>query len=284
VKAITAVLRTLFMTALAAQAIMLARPAHGYSSSSAGRIMPNDDGAELNCKSVPKTMDLALANRVPLDFSGLSVKLVRVLWQDAEPGDPEWAPFHDDETVDLQTGSTEGQVINVVPTRLGAQRLTIMAFLTNGSVATCRVLVSVKAGAKDPSTFFLSRGSAGGGPRPAWLVVLDLSKQFSKTELQPVAIFADPEKTIKLKAREVQFQILTVPGERSPIQLDPCTGMVEATSLGRVVIEGSFGGHSSFTCVIVRESVMAGRPQNCTDFAPQTTIPPAVRPKPIKEQ
>jgi len=272
------------MTALAAQAIVLARPAHAFHGSSAGRILPNDDGAKLNCESVPKTMDLALANRVPLDLSGQSVKLVRAGWQDAEPGDPEWAPFHDDATVDLQTGSTEGQFINVIPTRLGNQRLTITAFLTNGSVANCRALVLVKGGAKTPDTFFLSRSYGGGSWHPAQLVVLDLSPQFSKTGFQPVATYTDTKKTIELRAREVDFQILTAPGEKSPIKLDPSTGRIEAISLGKAVIEASFEGHSTHTCVIVRESVVAGSPLNCADIAPETTPVPTVRLKPLKEQ
>lgn len=261
-------LRTLFTTALAVQAIMLARPAQGSPSS------------ELNCKPVPKTMDLALANRVPLNFSGLSVKVVRAAWQDAKPGDPEWAPSQDDETVDVQTGP-KGQFVHVIPTRLGRQRLTITAFLTNGSVANCDAVVSVKAGAKNPDKFFLSTGFSGGRPMPARLLVLDL-KQFSKIGLEPVAIFADPERTIRLKAGDVQFKILTVPGERSPVQFDRSTGLVEAISLGRVVIEGSFGEHSANTCVIVRESVAAGRPENCDDIAPPTTPAPTIRFKPIE--
>src|SRR5215469_678985 len=217
-KAITVVVRTLFITALAAQTVMLARPALGYSSSSAGRIMPNDDAAKLDCSSAPKIMDLAVANRVPLDFSGQSVKLVRAEWQDAEPGDPESAPSHDDETVELQTGPSDGQFVKIIPTRLGNQRLRILAFLTNGSVADCRVVVLVKAGAKIPDTFFLSDGYAGGRPRHAQLVVLDL-KQFSKMALQPVATYADLEKAIELRAGEVSFQILAVPGEKSPIKI-----------------------------------------------------------------
>ena len=280
-KAITVVVRMLFITALAAQTIMLARPAHGYSSSSAGIAMPNDDGPKLDCTSVPKIMDLAVANRVPLDFSGQSVKLVRAGWQDAGPGDPEWAPFHDDETVDLQTGPSEGQFVNVIPTRLGNQRLTITAFLTDRSVANCRAVVLVKVGAKTPDTFFLSR--AGMGPRPAQLVVLDLSKESSKAGFEPVATYAETQKTIRLRAREVDFQILTAPGEQSPIKLDSSTGMVEAISLGRGVIKASFQGHSASTCVIVRASVAAGRPQNCGDIAPETTPVPG-RFKPIKEQ
>jgi hypothetical protein len=84
-------------------------------------------------------------------------------------------------------------------------------------------------------------------------------------KLFPVVWYQEHRRPVPLSAGDVKFRLHQAPGD-TVVRLDETTGEVSALHLGHALIETSFAGVKSETCVVVMADLTAGDSSNCKEL------------------
>jgi hypothetical protein len=101
--------------------------------------------------------------------------------------------------------------------------------------------------------------------------------------LHPEAFFEGQPHPVALPAADVQYTVLSVPGQAPPLTVDPATGMVQTVHVGHALIRMSFQGAKGYLCIDVRQNYEDNTNRaTCVDLIPKgESLPPAQSSSPI---
>lgn len=166
----------------------------------------------------------------------------------------------------IETAPDGSTYVKVVAQRLGKAKFSIHVLFADGGVATRTFEVPVRLPQKPP----LQLTNAEDGTAIDYLESQATTLHLLPTppdnvrRLLPVVWY---QWRVLLNASDVKFEVRQ---PREPvIRLDETTGEVTALGVGHALIEMSFAGAKSETCVVVMEDLIKGDPSKCEELRGQ---------------
>ena len=203
-------------------------------------------------------LQVATPNDVVLKFGDYAVKHVVVDWHPMFANGGGWDRFQEEEP--QATRRSDGEtVISVHPPTLGKYELRVDVFFEDNRFELANTEVSVRLPDRNPDKFVVGEGVP--------LFVLDLDS-FSKRQVSGLALYSGYRLPVAVDAGSMQFSLQTVPGQQSPVDFDPKTGVIIARTLGQVVLTVQFGGFERKACIIVLQNARGGGYSKCPDVVP----------------
>jgi hypothetical protein len=87
--------------------------------------------------------------------------------------------------------------------------------------------------------------------------------------METFAVYSGASHPVPIPPEFLRFTILSENESDPPIAVDSSTGMVSARRLGHALVQTTFKGISTLTCVSVQENVSSGANRlNCSELVP----------------
>jgi hypothetical protein len=100
---------------------------------------------------------------------------------------------------------------------------------------------------------------------------MDLSEAHRTQHLFPSAVYKNVQRPVPLNASDVTYKIIN----GGAAEIDPSTGIVTALNIGQALLETSFEGVSTLTCIDVMKNVGGGPRSRCENLLPPGTRLPS---------
>jgi hypothetical protein len=218
-------------------------------------------------------MKLAEANRLLLQLNGWKVTSVAADWRYYVGNHIAPLP-NDDDVVQPITYDQDGRAyISPVPMRLGRMQLILRFSFEDRRIEQDKIGVEVGLPDRKPAELIITSGWDYKTNYPT--VELDVSEAHRKGNLDPAAVYSDVARPVPLAARDVRFKVIAISDGGSPVDLDSTTGAITALHIGQALVETSFDGISTLTCIDVMQDVRGGSRSHCEKLLPPgRTLPP----------
>ena len=209
-------------------------------------------------------MKLAEPNPISLQSNGQRVTSVVASWGYYNAGGfVERGANEEDDILPVSYDSTGGASVSVTPRKLGKVRLTLFISFADGGVERKTIDLQVGHSAGQPDRLVIT--PLGGDRSMATPVLyMDLSEAHRTQHVFPSAIYKNVKRPVPLNASDVTYKIIN----GGAAEIDPSTGIVTALNLGQALLETSFEGVSTLTCIDVMENVGGGPRSRCENLLP----------------
>jgi hypothetical protein len=222
--------------------------------------------------AVSQPLKLAEPNPIIIQTNGEKITSVAARWFYAigsilNPAD------EDTVVLPVSADSNGGASVNVTPLKLGKVQLMLFVSFADGGFERKTIDLQVGQSSRKPESLEIAPG--GGDNRWNYPVIsLDLSDAHRTRYIDPSAVYKNVAPPVRLQPSEVSFKIIAPPGGGAA-EIDPSTGLVTAQYLGQVLLETTFAGVSTLTCIDVMKNVGGGRRSSCEDLLPPgRSLPP----------
>lgn len=244
--------------------------------------------------AIAHPMKLAEPNQISIQTSGQRVTSVIAHWAFYYPGSLVASPMYEgDDIPPVSYDSNGGAYVRVTPLKLGKLQLTLFVSFEDGGTERKTIDLQVGPSERPPERLVITPGG-GDNRRNHPVISLDLSDAHRKIDIFPAAIYKNVIPPVRLKASDVTFKLINSPGAAA--EIDPSTGIVTAQHVGQALLETSFAGVSTLTCIDVMNDVRVGRGSRCEELLPpgrrlppsgmelDPTPPPQVKARRVSEQ
>ena len=157
-------------------------------------------------------------------------------------------------------------VIHVIPLRLGEVWFVIRGSFPNGDFFVKRVKVEVEPPARAPLEVFAAEAA---GQNSTHRILLYLQNQPGQKFLRVHAIYDGVKEPIPIDARAVMYKVRTN-DDPTPVELDQATGLLKPIHVGHAIVESTFAGQETLTCVVVDQRfdqmTAVGERSNCEEL------------------
>jgi TonB family protein len=224
--------------------------------------------------AVTEPLKLAEPNPISLQSNGQKVTSVMAGWGYYNAGGFVEYPFNEnDDILPVSYDSSGSASVSVTPRRLGKTQLTLFVSFADGGVERTRINVQVVQPQRQPEKLVITFGG-GDNRRDTPVLSPDLSEAHRTIDVFAAAIYKNLTNPVPLKASDVSFKLINSPGAAA--EIDPSTGIVTARHVGQALLETSFGGVSTLTCIDVMNDVRMGPRSRCEELLPPgRRLPPS---------
>ncbi len=221
---------------------------------------------------VTQVLKLAEPNPISIGVVGGSVRSVLTSWTYYVGNIPYPAP-EEDRGLPVSYDSSGGASISATPLKLGKAQLALFVIFTDGGFERKTINVQVVQSQQQPERLVITPWG-GDNRRNHPVISLDLSDAHRTIDLFPAVIYKNVTPPVRLKALDVTFKLINSPGAAA--EIDPSTGIVTARHVGQALLETSFGGVSTLTCIDVMNDVRLGPGSRCEELLPAgRSLPPS---------
>ncbi len=223
---------------------------------------------------VAGSLKLAEPNQISIQSGGQRVASVVASWSFYNSsGFVERMMDVDDKILPISYDSSGGASVSVTPLKLGKVQLMLFVSFADGGVERKTIDLQVGPSGRPPERLVITPG--GGDNRTNHPVIsLDLSDAYRTIDVFPAAIYKNVSRPVPLRASDVSFKIISSQGGAA--EIDPSTGIVTARHVGQALLETSFGGVATLTCIDVMNDVRVGRLSRCEELLPPgRRLPPS---------
>jgi hypothetical protein len=214
--------------------------------------------------TVTEPLKLAEPNPISLQSNGQKVTSVGARWAYYHGGVLVYPVNEDDDVLPVNTDSSDRAYVNVTPRKLGKAQLMLFVSFADGAVERKTMNVQVVKPQRPPENLVIASGGDYRVDHP--VIYLDLSDEKRKKDVDPAAIYKNVTNPVPLNASDVTFKWINSPG--AVAEIDPSTGIVTARHVGQALLETSFGGVSTLTCIDVMNDVRLGPRSRCEELLP----------------
>jgi hypothetical protein len=227
----------------------------------------------VHISTAPRILKLVEPNPISFHAVGERVTSVRARWIYYVGNAPH--PANEDDTVLPFTYDSSGAVlVSVIPLKLGKAQLVLFVTFADGGVERVRVDVQVDNSEQPPERLVIASGGIYNLSRP--VLPMDLSDRHKTIDVDPVAIYKNVSSPVPLRASDVTFKFINSP--EAAAEIDRSTGIVTARHVGQALLETSFKGVSTLTCIDVMNDIRLGRRSSCEKLLPPgRSLPPSLR-------
>ena len=224
--------------------------------------------------AVTQALKLAEPNPISIRVVGERITSVSARWTYYVGNAPHPAD-EEDSVLPVSYDSSGGAFVSATPLKLGKAQLTLFVSFADGGVERTRINVQVVQSQQQPERLVVTPG--GGNNRGNHPVIsLDLSDAHRTIDLFPAAIYKNVTSPVRLKAPDVTFKLINSSGAAA--EIDPSTGIITARHVGQALLETSFGGVSTLTCIDVMNDVRLGPSSRCEELLPPgRSLPPSIK-------
>jgi TonB family protein len=220
---------------------------------------------------VTQVLKLAEPNPISIGAVGGSVRSVLTSWTYYVGNIPYPAP-EEDRGLPVSYDSSGGASISATPLKLGKAQLALFVIFTDGGFERKTINVQVVQPQRQPEKLVITLGGNYRSETP--VLYLDLSEAHRTKHVDPAAIYKNVTTPVPLNASDVTFKLINSPGAAA--EIDPSTGIVTARFVGQALLETTFGGVSTLTCIDVMNDVRMGPRSRCEELLPPgRRLPPS---------
>jgi hypothetical protein len=232
---------------------------------------PHVEVGRLQIPAATQSLKLAEPNKISLQSNGQKVTSVGARWAYYDGGALVYPVNEHDDVLPVNADSSGSAYVSVTPRKLGNAQLMLFVSFADGGVERKTMDVQVVQPQRPPEKLVIASGGDYRVDHP--VIYLDLSDEGRKKDLDPAAIYKNMAKPVPLSASDVTFKFINSTGVA---EIDPSTGIVTAQHVGQALLETSFGGVSTLTCIDVMNEVRMGRRSRCEELLPPgRSLPPS---------
>jgi hypothetical protein len=223
----------------------------------------------------PLTQALKLAEPNPVSIQPIGERVTSVFasWTYYVGNVPHPAD-EEDSVLPVNYDSNGGEFVSVTPLRLGTAQLSLFVSFADGGFERKTINVQVVQPQRPPEKLMITLG--GDYRRDTPVIYLDLLEERRTRHPDPVAIYKNVTSHIPLSTSDVTFKLINSTGTEAAVEIDPSTGFVTARHVGQALLETSFGGVSTLTCIDVMNDVRMGPRSRCEELLPPgRSLPPS---------
>ena len=240
--------------------------------------------ALLACASLAITpATLAQTQTLPPPFSPIPLRLhgtprsITLSWQMYDPaGNRTSTRDVDFADVNLLHDTAGSTYVLFTPPLLRKLHLFVSVAFDDQEMTTNGEDVDVTVPNRKPYAVTVGLGPVGDGSSNLNRTSMDMSQSMHQLGIQPWVAYAGFPRFIRLQGKDVAFKITTPPGQRVPFQLDPTTGIATSKSYGEALLQITFQGLTTFTCVRVVPDAFSGGPADCHELLPPGASFPSI--------
>jgi hypothetical protein len=221
--------------------------------------------------AITHSLKLAEPNQIFIQSGGQSVTSVEARWLYYVGNTP--SPVGEDDSVLPVSSDSNGVAsVSVTPLKLGKLQLMLFISFADGGFERKTIDVQVVQPERQPERLVIASG--GDYKRNNPVLSLDLSDVHKTIDVDPAAIYKNVTRPVPLNASDVTFKLINSSGAAA--EIDPSTGIVTARHVGQALLETSFGGVSTLTCIDVMNDVRMGPRSRCEELLPPgRSLPPS---------
>jgi hypothetical protein len=229
--------------------------------------------------AVTQVLKLAEPNPISIWVVGGSVRSVLSSWT-YYVGNIPHPTAEDDSVLPVLYDPSFGAFVSATPMKLGKAQLSLFVIFTDGGFERKTINIQVVQAQRPPEKLVITPGG-GDNRRNHPVISLDLSDAHRTIDVFPAAIYKNVTRPVPLKASDVSFKLIsplgTDAGTTTAAEIDPSTGIVTARHVGQALLETSFGGVSTLTCIDVMNDVRLGPNSRCEELLPSgRSLPPSL--------
>lgn len=246
----------------------------GVISTSSSQVGQNIHVVNGRVQVAAGTQPLKLAESTPISIRANGQKVTSVV--------AGWLYFVNNTPVSAQeqvkllpvTYHSDGSAyISVTPLKLGKVQLTLLVSFPDGGVERDTIDVEVGQSTRPPEKLVIAL-PGGDNRRDTPVISMDLSERNRTEHVFPFAIYRTLHDPVSLNASDVSFKMLSPPTGAADI--DPSTGIITARHVGQALLETSFAGVATLTCIDVMKDARVGRASRCEELLPPgRRLPPS---------
>jgi hypothetical protein len=222
--------------------------------------------------AITHALKLAEPNQISIQTSGQRITSVLAGWVYYVGNIP--IPSREDDIVLPVSSDSNGSAsINVTPLKPGKVQLILFISFEDGGVERKTIHLQVSQSKQQPEKLVIVLG--GDHRRDTPVLYMDLSEAYRTTQLGLAAFYKNVTSPVLLNASDVTFKLINSSGAAA--EIDPSTGIVTARQVGQALLETSFGGVSTLTCIDVMSDVRVGPRSRCEELLPPgRSLPPSL--------
>jgi hypothetical protein len=221
--------------------------------------------------TVIEPLKLAEPNPISLQSNGQRVTSVSARWAYYAHGILMHPMNEDDDILPVNYDPSGGAYVSVTPRKLGKVQLMLFISFADGGVERKTIDMQVGQSGRKPEKLVITLG---GSRSDTPVLYLDLSEAHRTKHIDPAAIYKNVSTPVPLNASDVTFKLINSPGAAA--EIDPSTGIVTARYVGQALLETSFAGVSTLTCIDVMNDVRGGPRSRCEELLPPgRRLPPS---------
>jgi hypothetical protein len=157
--------------------------------------------------------------------------------------------------------------VTIIPMRLGKMDLSLDGRFPDGSIFGKRIMLDIDPPKREPQELIVGQPTFDGGK-----ISLFLHRQPGRKWLAVSAIYDNLANEITIDPSYASFKVRTK-HKTSPVSVDESTGQLIPLHVGHALIETSFGGKSSLTCVTVEELFDLNSPNYDHSYCEELLLP-----------
>ena len=214
----------------------------------------------------------AEANRLTLVSKGAAIRSVVADWSRVVENRAETPVGGLVDSLTVQTDAAGATYVEVIPPMLGHVHLTLQVAFADGGVERQKLEFKVAPSQQHPDKLLVT--TPGASRQGVATVAIDVG-QHPTIPLEAVAVHKTTGMSVTLGPADVIYKLIAAPGGPAPVRLDPAAGTVTAVHLGNALVETTYDGVSTLTCVNVVKDIRAGGHERCTELLPAgRSLPP----------
>jgi hypothetical protein len=222
--------------------------------------------------AVTQALKLAEPNRISLQVTGERITSVAASWIYYVGNVPHPA-VDEDSVLPVNYDSSGGAFVSATPMKLGKAQLTLFISFADRRVERKTINVQVVQPERQPEKLLITLGGDYRSDTP--VLYLDLSEAHRTKHIDPAAIYKNVTRPIPLNASDVSFKLINSPNPPAA-EIDPSTGIATAQYVGQALLETSFAGVLTLTCIDVMNDVRGGPRSRCEELLPPgRRLPPS---------
>lgn len=223
-------------------------------------------------------LKLETLNKVPIELHGFSARTAHVNlsynggYAARHPG----IAHTDVRIVHLQDGSA---YISIVPENLGKLHLQIGVDFDDGYIDSATLdTAEVVLPDRKPEKLYVDVGFRG-------TLYLDLTGKAKWSMVDAMALYAGALHPVPIPPEYLEFKVIAEDQKNPPISVDQSAGRITALNYGHALVQTTFEGISTLTCVSVQEDVSSGANRlDCSELVPPGMTLPKIGAEDFSQQ
>jgi len=218
-------------------------------------------------------LKLEEANEIPISVHGFEVYSANVSWSYYAANRDLW-PTDADMDVTVMYHTDGSAYITIIPEKLGKIRLALSACFADGGAAVDWADAEVILPERKPEKLYVLTPQCFSVGRCGTLY-MGLAKGSKRAGLLPTIVYQGALHPAPIPAELVTFQVISATEDDPPISIDKSTGKVTPLRVGHALVQTSFEGLSTLTCVEVMVDSSDGSDRTvCRELVPEGMAPP----------
>jgi len=227
----------------------------------------------LEIPALKHPLKLEEANEIPIVVHGYKVYSANASWSYYTNSGDLWPP-DDEKVVAVLYHGDDSPYVEIIPEKLGKLRLGISSCFEDGGAASASVDAEVVFPEREPEKLLVAK-LGGGYDDTSGTIYMALTERPKRRGLVPLLVYKGASHPTPIPAEKITFKVISANESAPPISIDKSTGEITAHHLGHALVQTTFNGLSTLTCIDVLTDARDGSDRTvCAELVPAGMVAP----------